>query len=157
MSRANNKKAKNDPAAKVDSEDSEPIKEGPFGLKSSKGVHEEGPVYDQQVEHPAQQGKTGEILGVENASKLDRALEKAEHQFVSTCDCALKDMVGQYEFNDEERGIFRFLVSVMRRLAMSNFALAAASIALTASKVSNTRNIPADHNANLRVFTWCSH
>ena len=87
------------------------------------------------MEHPAKEGKPGKILGEENASKLDRALEKAEHQFVSTSDCALKDLVGEYEFKDDEKGIFRFLVSVMRRLAMSNFALAAASIALTVSKV----------------------
>lgn len=133
--RVKNKEAKHDPAAQVDSEDSEPIKEGPFGLKSSKGVNEEGPVRNEDVEKPAQQGKTGEVLGIENANKLDKALEKAEHQFVTASNCALADIVGQYEFKDEEKGIFRFLVSVLRRLAISNFALAAASIALTASKV----------------------
>jgi len=60
-----------------------------------------------------------------------------EHRFVSTSDCALKDIVGTYEFKDKEKGVFRYLVSVMRRLAIANFALAAASIAVTASKVSN--------------------
>ena len=99
-------------------------------------MHEEGPVKDEDVESPAQQSKTAEILGVDKASKLDNALNAVEHQFVSTSDCALKDMVGEYEFCDDEKGVFRFLVSVLRRLALSNFALAAASIALTLSKVS---------------------
>lgn len=62
-------------------------------------------------------------------------LNTVEHNFVSTSDCGLKDMVGTYGFKDEEKGVFRYLVSVMRRLAVGNFALAAASIALTASKV----------------------
>ena len=44
-------------------------------------------------------------------------------------------MVGEYEFKDEEKGVFRYLTSVMRRLALGNFALAAASIAVTLSKV----------------------
>lgn len=54
--------------------------------------------------------------------------------------CALKDMVGTYEFNDEEKGVFRHLVSVMRRLAIGNFALAASTIIVTATKVSNNLN-----------------
>ena len=61
-----------------------------------------------------------------------------EHRIISTSDCALKDIVGTYEFKDEEKGVFRYLVSVMRRLAVGNFALAAASIAVTASKVDKT-------------------
>lgn len=75
------------------------------------------------------------MIGEESASKLDRALNRVEEQVVSTSDCALKDMVGEYEFKDEEKGVFRYLTSVMRRLALGNFALAAASIAVTASKV----------------------
>ena len=78
------------------------------------------------------------MLGDEDASKLDCALETMEQKFVSTNENALKDLVGVYEFKDKEKGVFRYLVSVMRRLAVGNFALAAASIALTASKVSIT-------------------
>ena len=91
---------------------------------------------DQQVEHPAKEA-AGDVLGQESASKLDRALNKVENTMVSTSDCALKDMVGTYEFKDEEKGVFRHLVSVMRRLAIGNFALAASTIIVTASKVSN--------------------
>lgn len=94
---------------------------------------------DEDVESPAQQSKTAEILGVDKASRIDNALNAAEHQFVSTSNCALKDMVGEYEFCDDEKGVFRFLVSVLRRLALSNFALALASIALTLSKVRPAR------------------
>ena len=75
------------------------------------------------------------MIGEEKASKLDKALNKVERQIVQTSDCALKDMVGEYEFKDEEKGVFRYLTSVMRRLALGNFALAAASIAVTLSKV----------------------
>lgn len=114
----------------------EPIKEGPFGLKSSQQGQEDGPVDDHQVKHPTKEA-AGKVLGDEHASRLDRALNTVEHRFVSTSDCALKDIVGTYEFKDKEKGVFRYLVSVMRRLAIANFALAAASIAVTASKVSN--------------------
>ena len=115
----------------------EPIKEGPFGLKSSKQGQEDGPVDDHQVKHPTKEA-AGKVLGDEHASRLDRALNTVEHRFVSTSDCALKDIVGTYEFKDKEKGVFRYLVSVMRRLAIANFALAAASIAVTASKASIT-------------------
>lgn len=132
--RAENKKAKNDPVADGDSKKAEPIKEGPFGLKSSKQGEEEGPVDDDQVKNPTKEA-AGNVLGNESATKLDRALNKVENTMVSTSDCALKDMVGTYEFQDEEKGVFRYLVSVMRRLAVGNFALAAVTIAVTASKV----------------------
>lgn len=116
------------------SNNAEPIKEGPFGLKSSKKGEEEGPVDDQQVNNPTKEA-AGHVLGDESASRLDRALNRVESTLVSTSDCALKDMVGTYEFQDEEKGVFRYLVSVMRRLAVGNFALAAVTIAVTASKV----------------------
>lgn len=132
--RAKNKEAKEDPVADGGKKKPEPIKEGPFGLKSSKQGQEEGPVDDHQVKHPTKEA-AGKVLGDEHASRLDRALNTVEHKFVSTSDCALKDMVGTYEFKDQEKGVFRYLVSVMRRLAIANFALAAASIAVTASKV----------------------
>lgn len=134
--RANGKDAKSDPVAEGGTKKAEPIQEGPFGLKSSKQGQDEGPVDDQQVKHPAKEAAGG-VLGNESASKLDRALNKAENTMVSTSDCALKDMVGTYEFQDEEKGVFRYLVSVMRRLALGNFALAASTILVTASKVSN--------------------
>lgn len=135
--RAKDKEAKEDPVADRGSKKAEPIKEGPFGLKSSKEGQEEGPVDEHQVKHPTQRA-AGKFLGHKHASKLDEALNTVEHEFISTSDCALKDIVGAYEFKDEEKGVFRYLVSVMRRLAVGNFALAAASIAVTASKVSNT-------------------
>lgn len=132
--RAKNKEAKSDPVAEGGSNKAEPIQEGPFGLKSSKQGQEEGPVGEEQVKHPTKEA-AGDVLGHESASKLDRALNKVENTMVSTSDCALKDMVGTYEFQDEEKGVFRHLVSVMRRLAIGNFALAASTIIVTASKV----------------------
>ena len=132
--RSKNKEAKDDPVADKGSKKAEPIKEGPFGLKSSKQGEEEGPVDDHQVKNPTKEA-AGHVLGHESASKLDRALNTVENTLVSTSDCALKDMVGTYEFQDEEKGVFRYLVSVMRRLAVGNFALAATTVAVTASKV----------------------
>ena len=72
--RAKNKEAKEDPVAEGGSKQAEPIKEGPFGLKSSKEGQEEGPVNDQQVKHPTKEA-AGKVLGDEHASRLDRALE----------------------------------------------------------------------------------
>lgn len=135
--RAKNKEAKQDPVADSGSKKAEPIKEGPFGLKSSKEGQEEGPVDEDEVKHPTKEA-AGKVLGDKDASKLDCALETVEQRFVSTNENALKDLVGVNEFKDKEKGVFRYLVSVMRRLAVGNFALAAASIALTASKVSIT-------------------
>ena len=134
--RANSKEAKSDPVAEGGSSKAEPIQEGPFGLKSSKQGQEEGPVDDEEVQHPTKEA-AGHVLGHESASKLDRALLKVENTMVSTSDCALIDMVGTYEFQDEEKGVFRHLVSVMRRLAIGNFALAASTIIVTASTVSD--------------------
>lgn len=121
----------------------EPITEGPFGLKSSKQGQEEAPVNDRQVQNPATEA-AGHVLGHESTSRLDRTLNRVENTMVSTNDCALKDMVGTYEFQDEEKGVFRHLVSVMRRLALGNFALAASSVIVTASKAARHRaeNIP---------------
>ena len=133
--RAKNNEAKSDPMAEGGSKNAEPIQEGPFGLKSSKKGQEEGPVDEQQVKNPTKEA-AGDVLGHESASKLDRALNKVENTVVSASDCALKDMVGAYEFQDEEKGVFRHLVSVMRRLAIGNFALAASTVIVTASKVS---------------------
>ncbi len=60
----------------------EPIKEGPFGLKSSKQGQEEGPVDDHQVKHPTKEA-AGKVLGDEHASRLDRALNTVEHKFAT--------------------------------------------------------------------------
>ena len=134
--RAKNKGAKSDPVAEGGSKKVEPIKEGPFGLKSSKQGEEEGPVDDRQVQNPTTEA-AGHVLGHESTSKLDRALNEVERTMISTSDCALKDMVGTYEFQDDEKGVFRYLVSVMRRLAIGNFALAASTVIVTVSKVNN--------------------
>lgn len=141
LCRGNNKRAKSDPVAEGGPDDAEPITEGPFGLKSSKQGQEEAPVNDRQVQSPTTEA-AGHVLGRESTSKLDRTLNRVESTMVSTSDCVLKDMVGTYEFSDEQKGVFRHLVSVMRRLALGNFALAASSVIVTASKVSINNHHP---------------